>query len=403
MWQRAFRAFRYPNYRWFFWGQIGAMMGSWMQQVAIAWLVYEKTGSAFLLGAISTASLLPGLFIGPLAGVAADRWERRKIVRWANLGFVLQALLLTNCYLYDFINVPVLLLLAILLGIFQGFDWPVRQSLVVDLVDEREDVGNAIALNSTSWNLARLLGPLLGGILVGLGWIGLCFFFNALASLWAWFTIGRIAPRRRTRTAVERHPLVELREGIAYALTHPLVRSCITIPAASSVLVLPYTAMLPIVASEWLRGGPKLYGLLSAAPAFGAVFGGLYLASRPDNLNLPRMIRFSGISAAIALMAFALSRNTLITVLLLAALGICFILQISSVNTLLQLTVTEDMRGRILALYTSVFTGAFPVGLVLCGALADIFGAAEVLFAGGCVGAVVLAWITSGSAWRASD
>lgn len=400
MWQQAFRAFRYRNYRLFFWGQIASMMGSWMQQVAIAWIVYEKTGSALLLGTLSTASLLPGLFIGPMAGVAADRWERRKILRWANIGFMIQAVLLFGFYVNDLLEVPVLIALAVLLGVAQGFDWPVRQSLVTSLVDRREDVGNAIALNSTTWNLARLVGPLIGGLLVGLGMIEICFLLNVIGSWWAWYSIGKLDLPQRNRTAPIRSAWVELSEGIRYAASNPVVRSCIAMPAVSSIFVLPYSAMLPIVASEWLNGGAKLYGILSAAPAIGAIAGGMFLATRPDHHDLPRIIRASGLLIALTLMAFTLSRTIPVALILLAMLGLFFILQISSTNTVLQMHLEEDMRGRTMALFTAVFTGSFPVGLMVCGALADVYGAAPVLFTSSIISAILVAWITASSFWR---
>lgn len=394
MWQRAFRAFKYRNYRWFFAGQLTSLLGSWMQQIALAWLVYQLTGSALLLGTLATASMLPGLFIGPFAGVAADRWERRKILRWANAGFVVQALLVYTLFLAGMLTVPTLIALALALGVAQGFDWPVRQSLVMDLVDDREDIGNAIALNSTMWNLARLIGPLLGGILVGLDWIGLCFLLNALGSFWAWFSIGQLRTPERDRSGPRRHALLELREGIQYAASHPMIRIFMLVPVTASIFILPYTALLPIVASEWLDGGAKLYGILSAAPAIGAIFGGMYLASRSNVNGLPKIIHISGVSCGILLMLFSMSRIIPLTLLLLALLGLCFILQMSSANTLLQLAVEERIRGRVMSLYTALFTGAFPLGLIISGALSDVFGAHNVLFVGGVIGTLALFQLT---------
>lgn len=393
MWKRAFRAFKYRNYRWFFSGQLVSMMGSWMQQVAIAWIVYDLTGSALLLATMTTLTLLPGLFIGPLAGVAADRMERRKILRFANIGFVIQASTVLCLFLLGALNVPVLILMAFGLGLAQGIDWPVRQSLVMDLVDDPADLSSAIALNSIVWNLARLVGPMLGGLLLSFNAISACFALNALGSLWAWFTIGQIRTPKRDHKP-SRHPFADLLEGIRFAASDPTVRTLILIPVAAGMLFLPYTAMLPIVASEWLNGGPSLYGFLSATPAIGAIGGGLFLASRPDARSLPKIVHFSGLLCGLALMAFTLSRNIPLTLALLGVLGLCFILQLSSVNTLLQLAVSDAFRGRVLALYTALFTGCFPLGLMLTGALADAFGSDSVLFVCGAFGTVILFFLS---------
>ncbi len=369
-----FRALQFPNFRWFLLSQACAMTGTWMQQVALGWLVFEMTGSAFHLGLVGAAATIPSFALSPIAGVMADRFDRRRIVVTIQVFAAIHSLVLALLVAGGRATVEMLIGLSLLLGVAQAFDWPTRQSLVVHLVEGRTHLGNAIALNSTIFNLARIGGPSFAGLLLGLDRGAWCFGFAALASGLALAAMTRI--RMSTTTAPRAGGAWgrEFRAGAGYAWREPAIRRSLALVALASGCIMPYAALLPLFAAEVLAGDARLYGLLAAAPAVGAVTGGLLLARRASSAGLPRQIRAMGAIAPVSVAMFAVSRFLPLTLAALIVLGGAMMVWMSSINTRLQSTVVERMRGRVMSFFVMALMGALPCGYLVMGALAEHAG-----------------------------
>lgn len=378
-----FWAFSFANFRWFTLGQVVNMTGFWLQHVALGWLIYRLTGSSLMLGLAGGMSLLPSFFLAPIAGVMADSLDRRKILMVVQLLTATHAILLALLVWSGWVAMWNIILLSVFIGLIHGFDWPTRQSLIVDMVDDREALGNAIALNSTSFNLARLLGPLLGGLILATVNELACFIVSAAMACLAFIFILKLRTPIKNKGKVRRKIRSELKEGIIYAMGHEQIRHGILLAALTSAFIMPYMALMPLFAAEVFDGEAGLYGLLAAIPAVGAICGGLFLATRRQNKDLSLRIFIVAILTSLSLIVFALSTWLPLSMVALFILGGSMIMTIASINTQLQLLVDESKRGRVMSFFVMAFMGAMPLGYFAYGSIAEELGApTTVLMAG---------------------
>jgi MFS family permease len=386
------RALRHRNYRLFFSGQIISLIGSWMTRIATSWLVYRLTGSALLLGLVGFAGQIPSFLLAPLAGVLVDRWDRHRLLVVTQILAMVQSAALAVLALTGVINVWHVLGLSLFQGLINAFDMPARQSFVVEMVEKREDLANAIALNSSMVNAARLLGPSIGGVIIAAVGEGWCFALDAVSYLAviASLLLMRIAARPRSASRGAR-VLPEMRAGLAYVTGSPPIRSILLLLALVSLVGMPYTVLMPVFASKVLNGGPHTLGFLMAATGVGALLGAVFLAGRRSVLGLGRIIPLMSACFGAGLIGFS------VPLLLLTGLG--FMVQMAASNTLLQTLVDDDKRGRVMSFYTMAFMGTTPFGSLLAGTLADRIGAPHTLLLGGagCIAAALwFAWLLPG-------
>ena len=389
------RALRSRNYRLFVAGQSVSLIGTWMQQVAMSWLIYRLTGSAMLLGVVGFTSQIPTIFISPVAGVLADRWDRRRLLIGTQTLAMCQAAFLAFVVLTGLVQVWQIILLSLILGIVNACDIPIRQSFVSQMVENREDLGNAIALNSSMVNGARLIGPAVAGLLVASAGEGVCFVLNAISYLAVIVAIVamRIPPVLTPRPP-RRRILSELKEGIVYAYGFGPIRSILLLLAVVSLLGMPYSVLVPVFAKEILLGGVHTYGFLMTAAGSGALVGTLFLASRKSVLGLGKIIVTATVLFAAGIASFALSTQFILSLAALAVAGFGAMLLVSSCNTVLQTILDEDKRGRVMSFFTIAFVGVAPFGNLGAGAMADTIGPRDTLLLGslGClVGAALFA------------
>jgi MFS family permease len=377
------RALESRNFRLFFIGQSVSLVGTWMQQVAISWLIYRLTGSAVLLGVVSFAGQIPSFLFSPLAGVLADRWDRRRLLLWTQALAMVQASLLASFVLTGLIQVWHLVALSCLLGIINAFDIPVRQAFVVEMVEKKEDLGNAIALNSSLVNSARLIGPSLAGLLIAVFGEGVCFLINAASYLAVIFAIGAMRLRPAKPRQNRKHVLHELREGVGYAVGSAPIRSILILIALMGLVGMPYTVLLPVFAREILQGGAHTFGFLMAAAGLGALASTIFLASRKSVLGLGKVIVIATGVFGLGLIGFALSRALPLSLLFLGMTGFGAMAMIASSNTVVQTIVEDEKRGRVMSFFTMAVMGMTPLGSLAAGALADTIGAPATLIAAG--------------------
>lgn len=375
------RALASRNYRIYFAGQLVSLAGTWMQQIAMIWLAWRLTNSAAVLGLVGFASQIPILLLGPFAGVVTDRFDRRRILLATQAAAMLQAVALTALTSLGHVTPAWLIGLALLLGAINALDLPARQAFSAQLVDKREDLPNAIALNSLLMNAARFVGPALAGFAVATIGEAWCFAINAasyLAVLLALLAI-RVAPHRGEAAPAWQ----SFREGISYVLGHREIRPRLLTVAALSFLVTPYAVMMPLFASEIYGGDARAYGLLIGSAGAGALFAGLYLASRQGTERLPRRVADAVLVAGAALTVFSL--NTLLAAgfAIVMVLGFAVIAFIAGSNTLVQMQVADAYRGRVMAIFSMAFLGIAPLGSFTVGHLAHWVGVQPVLFACG--------------------
>ena len=379
------RVLAHRNYRLFFFGQGISLVGTWITRVATSWLVYRLTGSAAVLGLVGFAGQIPTFLLAPLAGVWVDRWSRYRVLVVTQVLSMLQSLALAALALSGKIDVRSVLLLGAFQGIVNAFDTPARQAFVVDMVEDRADLPNAIALNSSMVNGARLLGPSVAGILIAAAGEGWCFLLDGLsyvaviASL-LMMRLAAVAPRGRDKQLRS-----ELRDGFDYAFGFAPIRSILLLVTLVSLMGMPYTVLMPVIADKVLHGGPHTLGFLMGATGIGALGGALYLASRPSVLGLGRVIPTAAIVFGTGLIAFSRSRTLALSLALMVVIGIGFMVQLASSNTVIQTIVREEMRGRVMAFYTMAFMGTAPFGSLMAGGLASRIGAPNTILLGGCV------------------
>lgn len=377
-----FRAFHYRNYRLFFAGQGISLVGTWMQQIAMSWLVYRLTNSAFLLGAVGFAGQITTFIFAPLAGVLVDRWNRRHILIVTQTLAMLQALILAFLDLTGTVAVWHIVFLGIFLGLINAIDIPARQTFVVEMVEKREDLGNAIALNSSMFNAARLVGPAIGGVLIATVGEGIVFLFNSVSFLAA---IAALLAIKTTPQYTEAHTdiLSGMKEGFSYAFTFAPTRSIILLLGLVSLMGMSYQVLMPVFAKDILHGGAHTLGFLTTASGAGALVGTIYLASRKNVLGLGKMIPLAASIFGAGLIAFSLSHVLAISLLLMLFAGFGMMVQMTASNTTLQTIVDDNKRGRVMAFHTMTFMGTAAFGSLLAGTLAGAIGAPNTLLIGG--------------------
>ena len=389
----AFRALRHRNFRLFFAGQLTSLIGTWMQSVAQAWLVYRLTGSAVLLGTVAFVSQIPVFFLATVGGIVADRYPKRGVVVATQTISMLLAFLLAGLTLTGLVQVWHIVVLAGLLGVVNAFDIPARQAFFVEIVG-KEDLQSAIGLNSSIFNGARIIGPTIAGILVATIREGWCFFVNGLSfvAVIVALLMMRVDERRTpigTHTAFE-----EAIEGFRYAWGSPTILSLLLLVGLVSLVGVPYTVLMPIFADRILHGGARVLGLLMGSTGVGAVLGALTLAMREGVRGLGRLAAVAAGGFGVSLVLFSFSHWLALSMLLLVPVGYFVMLQMAATNTLLQSMAPDHLRGRIIALYSMMFMGMMPVGSLGAGFTAERLGATVTLAVGGfacLLGAVVFA------------
>ena len=370
----AWRALRHRNFQLFFAGQTISVIGTWMTRLATSWLVYRLTHSALLLGVVSFSSQIVAFALGPVAGVWVERLDRRKLLVWTQAGGAIQSLALAALTLTHLITLWEIIALSALQGLINAFDMPARQSFLVQMVDDRSDLGNAIAINSSMNNGARLLGPAIAGLVIAAVGEGWCFFidgisyFAVIASLLI-MRITALDDRRRAARMIE-----QMREGWDYVRTFRPVRTILLLFALTTLMGYPYTVLLPVFAAQTLHGGAHTLGWLTGASGVGALASALSLAWRKTVVGLTRLLRASAAVLGAALIVFGLSHTLWLSLASMVFAGFGLIQISSASNTVIQTLVSEDKRARVMSYYTMTFFGAAPIGSLLAGILADRIG-----------------------------
>jgi MFS family permease len=392
--KKVFRSLQYRNYRLFFYGQSISLIGTWMQRIATPWLVYSLTDSVFLLGLVGFAGQIPTFLFSPFAGVLIDRWNRYTMLIITQILAMMQAFALAFLFFNKTLEVWHIILLSIFLGCINAFDMPARQSFVIDMIEKKEDLGNAIALNSSMVNSARLLGPSIAGVLISLMGEGICFLTNGISYIFViTFLIMMRIPKRKVKVQNKR-VFQEFREGFAYTFGFKPIRYIILLLGLVSLTGMPYTVLMPVFARNILHGGPHTFGFLMGASGIGALAGAFYMASRKSVLGLGRFVPLFAAVFGFGLITFSLSHLFLLSMALMLVIGFGMIMQMTSCNTILQTIVDDDKRGRVMSFYTMAFMGTAPFGSLIAGALASSLGAPATLMIGGasCIlGALVFA------------
>ncbi len=379
------RALDNHNLRLFFTGQSISLIGTWMQNVALSWLVYRITGSEFWLGFVTFCSQIPAFVFTPLAGALADRVNRHRVIVITQVLAMVQALTLAGFVLTGHAALWNLIPLALFVGVINAFDLPTRQSFYVDIIERREDLPNAIALNSMMFNGSRLIGPSLAGGLIAVWGEGICFLLNGVSYVAVLWSLLAMTPVLRRTTPSAGSFWHGMRQGFRYAAGTPAIRALLLLVALFSVAGMPYLVLMPVFAKELLGGGPKLFGLMMGSTGIGALAGGIFLASRRGVVGLDRAIARAGLLFGAGIVAFSFSRVAWLSHLLLAVTGFGMLIQFVATNTILQTIVADDKRGRVMSFYTLAFIGMVPLGSLLAGSVAHRVGAPHTLLIGGLV------------------
>ena len=380
----TFRALKHRNYRLFFFGQIISLSGTWMQSVAQSWLVYRLTGSVALLGLIGFVGQSPIFLLTAYGGVIADKYNRRKILLITQTAAMIMAGILAFLTLYGTVQVWHLFVLATISGIFNAFDIPARQSFVVDMVS-KDDLLNAIALNSSVFNGARIIGPAIAGILVAAVGEGWCFFGNAVSYIAVIFGLAAMHITPKIIHTEDVSAFAKIKEGFTFVIETKPIRSLMLLLGLVSLMGMPYAVLMPIFADEILKSDARGLGILMGASGAGALVAALTLASRKSLKGLGRWVAASSGAFGIFLILFSQSRSFWLSAMLLVPIGFSMMLQMASSNTLVQAMVRDELRGRVMAVYSMMFMGMAPIGALLAGSLAEKLGAPLTVALGGAV------------------
>jgi MFS family permease len=376
-------ALRSRNYRLFFAGQGISLIGTWMTQIATVWLVYHLTNSALMLGLIGFTSQIPSLLLTPFGGVFVERFDRHRILIGTQILAMVQSLTLAALALSGVIQIWHILALSLFQGIITAVDAPARQVFVTELVDRREDLANAIAINSTMFNGARLIGPAIGGLLIAQIGEAYCFLIDGLSYIAVIAALLAMRFKPKQIPVMDGNPLQIIREGFDYAFSSPPIRAILLLSSLVSLMGMQYTVLVPVFADKILHGNAQTLGFLMAGSGIGALAGGVYLATRTTVIGLGRLIIIGPAILGIGLIIFALSRFLPLSLFAMLLIGLGTILQIAAGNTVLQTIVDDDKRGRVMSLYTMSFLGITPFGSLLGGTLADRIGATTTLLIAG--------------------
>jgi len=393
--RQVFASLQSPNYRLFFTGQGISLIGTWMQYVALSWLVYRLTGSVFLLGLIAFCNEIPNFILGPFTGVLSDRFNRHRLMIAAQFLFLLQALAMGLLVLTGLIAVWHIFLLSILFGMISAFEAPSRQALVVDLIDRPEDLGNAIALNSALFNGARLVGPAIAGVTIAIVGEGICFLINALSFFAVILALMRMQMPVRDKVSHHLNLRKSFSEGFQYTARHIPIRTLLTMLAAISLAGLPFMVLLPPYAKEVLHGGSEILGFLMSSLGAGALLGALYLAGRKTILGLGRLISMNSFLLSISVIAASFSTILWFSLICMFLAGVAMIMVVAAINTLLHTLVDEDKRGRVMSFYAMSLMGTVPIGNLIAGTIASGIGIPYTFLAAGLTTGLAAAWFES--------
>jgi MFS family permease len=385
------RALRSRNFRLYFGGQSLSLIGTWITRVATSWLVYRLTGSLLLLGIVGFFSQIPTLLLAPFAGVLVDRWDRHRMLVITQTLSMLQSAALAWFTFAGTISVTDILVLQCAQGVINAFDTPARQAFVVQMVAEPADLANAIALNSTMVNGSRIIGPTISGLIIAAAGEGWCFTIDAISYL---AVIGSLLAMRDWRPSGDHRGarmIDELKAGFAYVSGFQPVRTALLLLALLSIMGMPYTVLMPAVASRVLHGGAHTLGFLMTASGLGAVSGALYLASRRSVIGLGRVIPIACALFGIGLVAFSFSKVLWLSLAILPFVGGGFMVSLASTNTIIQTVVDDRLRGRVMAFFAMAFLGTAPIGSLISGVIADRIGAPGTIRLGGvaCIGGAI--------------
>jgi MFS family permease len=379
----AFRSLRYRNYRLFFSGQSVSLVGTWMQRIAMPWLVYHMTGSAFLLGIVGFAGQIPTFILSPVAGVFTDRWSRYNVLFITQVLSMIQAFILAWLCLAGTIRIWEIVVLSILLGCVNAFDVPARHSFVIDMVEKKEDLGNAIALNSLMFNGARLIGPSVAGVMLASMGEGVCFLINAISYVFIIISLLMMKVRQKEITKKDTHIFDELKDGLSYIFGYAPIKHLLVLLTITSLMGMSYTVLMPVYAKEILHGESHTYGFLMGAAGFGALMGALFLASRESVIKLGKIVPASAILFGAGLITLSFSGNFPVSLVLMLIIGLGAMMQTAASNTILQTITDDDKRGRVMSFYTMAIMGTAPFGALIAGTLAKIIGTPATIFIGG--------------------
>jgi MFS family permease len=378
-------ALRSRNYRLFFAGQGISLIGSWMTQIATIWLVYDLTNSPLMLGVIGFTSQVPSFFLTPFGGVFVDRFSRYRTIIGTQILSMIQSLALAALTFTGAIQIWHLIALSLFQGFINAFDAPARQAFVPELVERKDDLANAIAMNSTMFNGARLIGPAVGGLLIAAVGTAYCFLIDGLSYIAVIIALLAMKIKPWQTIATNINPLQRIQEGFRYAFGFPPIRAMLLLSTLVSFFGMQYTVLVPVFAEEILKGGAETLGFLMSASGVGALSGGIYLATRRTVVGLGKLIVLGPAILGLGLIGFAWSRLLPLSLLTMLFVGLGTIIQIASSNTVLQTIVEEDKRGRVMSLYTMSFLGTIPFGNLVGGALARHIGAPLTLVIDGIV------------------
>jgi MFS family permease len=356
-----------------------------MQRIAMPWLVYHMTGSALLLGVVGFAGQIPTLILSPVAGVLTDRWSRYKVLLITQIVSLVQASVLAWLCLAGVIQIWEIVALSAILGCTNAFDVPARHSFVIDMVENKEDLGNAIALNSLMFNGARLIGPSIAGVMLASTSEGVCFLLNAVSYIFVIISLMRMRLHFTQTHKKEERILKELGEGFRYTFGFAPIKHLLILLSISSLMGMSYSVLMPVFAKEVLHGGSHTYGFLMGAAGFGALMGALFLASRKSVLKLGRIVPASAILFGSALLGLSFSRLFPLSLVLMIFIGLGMMMQTAASNTILQTITDDDKRGRVMGFYSMSIMGTAPFGSLIAGGLAKLIGAPWTIFGGGFV------------------
>jgi len=391
----AWRALRHRNFRLYFGGQSISLIGTWMTRVATSWLVYRLTKSSLLLGTVGFAGQIPAFLLAPFAGVIVDRIDRRTLLVWTQVLAMVQSLALAVLTLAHAINIPEILGLSVLQGLINAFDMPGRQSFMVKMVEDRADLSNAIAINSSMVNVARLLGPSLAGLVIAASNEGWCFAIDGISYI---AVVASLAMMRTKRTVPESSGasmMEQLREGWTYASGFVPVRDILLLFALLSLMGWPFTVLMPVFAAQVLHGGPHTLGFLMGAAGVGSLGSALAMVARRTVRGLTKTIPIAAAAFGVGLIGFGLSKVLWLSMALMLVTGFGMMQGLTASNTILQTLVDERMRGRVMSYYTMAFVGMAPFGSLLAGALAHAAGAPRTVILSGAACIAGSLWFTT--------
>lgn len=387
-----FSSLRSRNYRIYFTGQGISLIGTWMQHIAMSWLVYRLTGSVFLLGLIGFTSQIPTFVLSPLTGVLTDKYNRHRIMILAQMFFMLQALTLALLVLLNLIEVWHIIALSLFFGIVSAFDSPARHALVTDLIDRPEDLGNAIALNSALFNGARLVGPAIAGITIAAVGEGICFLINTISYTAIIYALLCLKIPEEAIPKKSANIKDSLSEGVLYTFRSVPIRTLLLLLAVLSLVGFPFIVLLPAYAKEILLGGPETLGFLMSALGAGALTGAFYMAGRKSVLGLGKIISAGTVVMGLSIITASFSKEINLSLFIFFFSGLVMIMSVASINTMLQTIADEDKRGRVMSFYAMALMGTTPIGNLLAGSIASGIGISYTFLTGGIITVIAGIW-----------